>query len=147
MLTRCNPNPEGPSELWDLAPVAGREAAGGVGRLRGWMALGFNLDFSYLLTVGPWLRSQSLGFFIWKGTVSTMKWNHGSVWYRPGPHSVGAPGYSLSQVLCATTPSAALLPPPSVPTAQRLQCVPLFNQHLNRSADPQQHCFNAASPC
>lgn len=73
MLTRCNPNPEGPSELWDLAPVAGREAAGGVGRLRGCMALGFNLDFSYLLTVGPWLRSQSLGFFVWKGTVSTMK--------------------------------------------------------------------------
>ena len=73
MLTRCNPNPEGPSELCDLAPMAGRQAAGGVGRLCAWMALGFNLDSSYLLTGGPWLRSQSLGFFIWKGTVSTMK--------------------------------------------------------------------------
>lgn len=63
MLTGCNPDPEGPSEVCDLAP-------GQVGRLHGWTALGFSL---HLLMVGPWPGSQSPGFFIWKGAVSTMK--------------------------------------------------------------------------
>lgn len=67
MLTGCNPNPEGPSEVCDLAPRAGgRQAVGVVGRLHGWTALGFSL---HLLTAGPWPGLQSLGFFIWEGPV------------------------------------------------------------------------------
>lgn len=65
MLTGCNPNPEGLSEVCDLAPGAGgRQAVGVVGRLHGWTALGFSL---HLLTAGPWPGSQSPGFFIWEG--------------------------------------------------------------------------------
>ena len=62
MLTRCNPNPEGPSEVCDLAPGAGgRQAVGVAGRLHGWTALGFSL---HLLTAGPWSFHLGRGSFL-----------------------------------------------------------------------------------
>lgn len=59
-LTRHNLNPEGSEELCDLPTVAG-------GRLgtQASQADGFGFESQlHLLNVGPWLRSQSLGFLI-----------------------------------------------------------------------------------
>lgn len=71
MLTGCNPNPEGLSEVCDLAPGAGgRQAVGVVGRLHGWTALGFSL---HLLTADLGQDPRALVFPSGKGPVSTMK--------------------------------------------------------------------------
>ena len=130
MLTRCNPNPEGPSEVCDLAPGAGgRQAVGVAGRLHGWTALGFSL---HLLTAGPWPGSQSPGVFIWEGArfYHEMRSQITGLYDKerppPPPHRASTP----------------LVCPPSAPTAQSPGGVSSYSVRVWK--DPQT-CNSTAS--
>ena len=146
MLTGCNPNPEGPSEVCDLAPRAGgRQAVGVVGRLHGWTALGFSL---HLLTAGPWPGLQSLGFFIWEGPVFYREMrSQVCVIKNPRTHTQQVPQVLATVGLTCYHCFHSTCPPTlctHCPASRR--CFQLFNQGLERSPDLQQHCFCAASP-
>lgn len=72
LLMGYKPNPEGSWGLCDR-PLAGFRLSAQASQLNG---PGFESWLHHLLTVGPCLRPQSLGFLIYKGTVSKIKWDH-----------------------------------------------------------------------
>lgn len=95
---KTHTNPEGSEEICDLHTMAGGRLSAQASQADGF---GFESQL-HLLNVGPWLRSQSLGLLMEKGTVSMIKcvvpWSNN--------HTVGAPVCSLLWGLRAT-----MLPP------------------------------------
>ena len=133
MLTGCNPDPEGPSEVCDLAP-------GQVGRLQGWTSLGFSL---YLRTVGPWPDPRALVFSSGKGPF--LPWNEiTGLGDEEAPSTQQVPPgarHGGSHVLLPLPFHSSVHPPRPLPSGQEvLPVIQSASEESPRPATALLHC-------